>query len=95
MRHILKLFQLQLSEPEQTQYLEELFKFWAKVQPEHLYEFIEKSPSTTQRSRAALWLLRSNEWKDALTNQQISRSKRLLTDEDKKEYHSSEINASN
>ncbi|MXW53097.1 MAG: hypothetical protein F4X44_02880 [Gammaproteobacteria bacterium] len=71
----------ELPQGDREEYLLELGKAWAMASPRLAYEYLDKLPSDESRSEAAFVLIWHNSWNRALTEQQISQLRSLLTEE--------------
>ena len=72
----------QLEGVRQSEYIQEILKFWANSQPELLYSNIDELPSRELKSKAAWWLLELNDNADVLTARQIRQTQQFLLDAD-------------
>ncbi len=71
-------------------YYQSVLSSWGHTDPEGLYESLARLPSDKTKSRAALALVRNNQWSNALSEEQVEHAKGYLSEEDKKSLeHSS------
>ncbi len=72
---------LQLSEGERSEYYRNLTYEWAYLNPLQLFEQLEQLPDAQVKSMFAAALVRANDNKPALTNEQIDKVKTYIQDE--------------
>lgn len=72
-----------MSPTEQTSYFSSIVHTWALAEPDDLFERLSRLPSPEVKSRAASALIAVNQFRKALTDDQIEAARELLTDEDR------------
>lgn len=71
-----------LPESNRTYYLKELLPQWASADPQGLLSSIEQLPTDEVKSRAALVLSVYDRWNNHLTEEELERAEKFLSDED-------------
>ena len=71
-----------LPESNRTHYLKELLPEWASADPRGLLSAIDKFPTDEIKSRAALALSVYDQWNNHLTEEELERAEKFLSDED-------------
>ena len=72
-----------LSAPEQTRYFSSIVHTWALAEPGDLFGNLANLPSLEVKSRAASALIALNQFRKALTDDQVDAAREFLTDEDR------------
>lgn len=72
-----------LPAPEQTRYFKSVVHTWAMSEPDDLYGRLADLPTLEVKSRAASALIALNQFRKALTDDQIDAAREFLTDEDR------------
>lgn len=72
-----------LPAPEQTRYFKSIVHTWAMSEPDDLYGRLADLPTFEVKSRAASALIAINQFRKALTDDQIDAAREFLTDEDR------------
>ncbi len=72
-----------LPAPEQTRYFKSIVHTWAMSEPDDLYARLADLPTLEVKSRAASALIALNQFRKALTDDQIDAAREFLTDEDR------------
>lgn len=83
----------QLDGQSRSSYYQSVMSTWANMDPEGLVNSLDKLPSTETKSKAALSLARSNQYREVLTTDQLDYAKSFLSEQDAKRldsgiYHS-------
>lgn len=73
----------ELSTMEQTRYFKSIVHTWALSAPDDLYGRLADLPTLEVKSRAAFALIALNQFRKALTDDQIDAAREFLTDEDR------------
>ena len=82
----------QLSESNRTAYLRGLLPEWAGSDPQDLLESMDRLPTAEIKSKAAMVLTAYNDWEKNLTDEEIERVKKYLTEEDAETLEKGDLN---